>query len=394
MKSKLLEIDFEKRNIGLDVMRSLAIIIVLFGHLINIFIEHLYTVIPYTNLSLKRFFFYFVTGFDGVDLFFVLSGFLIGNSILSTYKSEKLSLKYLITSFWIKRWLRTLPNYFVVLILLILINKWFFMTNDSDINNNYIGYFVFYQNILSGELHFFPESWSLSVEEWFYITFPLVLTLINYLSNNFSVRKWLLLITIITFIIGGLFFRINYNLSSNFNSIGITCWNRDIRTSVLMRIDAIIYGVLFAFLNIYYSDYLKNLRYVFAFFGSMILAYSFDRFFLNTNKLDAVIFSHSLYFSFVGIGFAMWIPFFNYLRINSVFLIKVFTLISVLSYSFYLINFSLIQNIILRILENNSLILCFVKFLFCVISTFFVSLVLYKFVELPFMKLRKKIIYE
>ena len=394
MINNFLDINHNKRNAGLDVMRSIAIIVVLFGHQINIFIDHLDTVIPFTNLSLKRFFFYFVTGFDGVDLFFVLSGFLIGNSILTAYQEKKLNLKYLLSNFWIKRWFRTLPNYFVVLIILILINKIFFNLIDKEINNNYKDYFIFYQNIFKGNLTFFPESWSLSVEEWFYISFPLVLTGIGYLSYNFEIRKWLLLMTIITFIAGGVFFRLDYTLGANFNIIGNSLWNENIRTVVLMRIDAIIYGVLFAFLNIYYKDYLKKIRFKLAFFGTLILLYSFNKYFLNANKTDAFIFSHGIYFSFVGIGFAMWIPFFNYLRIGSSILLNLFTIISVLSYSFYLINYSLIQKNILILMENNSILFCFVKYFLCVFLTIIISIILYKYVEMPFMKLRKRIIYE
>ncbi|MDG1661044.1 MAG: hypothetical protein P8H40_06680 [Winogradskyella sp.] len=54
-------------------------------------------------------------GATGVDIFFVLSGFLIGGILLRKLEAGQTSFSDLVR-FWKRRWLRTFPNYFVVLI--------------------------------------------------------------------------------------------------------------------------------------------------------------------------------------------------------------------------------------------------------------------------------------
>ena len=87
---------------GLATLRAIAINIVL--------IYHYKVVVSPENL----FGFIGSLGWTGVDLFFVLSGYLIGNQVLSAFaKGQDFSLKL----FYIRRFLRTLPNYYFVLAL-------------------------------------------------------------------------------------------------------------------------------------------------------------------------------------------------------------------------------------------------------------------------------------
>lgn len=91
-----------KRSDGLDTLRSAAIMLVFMYHYI-VFVSHAPT-----------FDWGSVAGWVGVDLFFVLSGYLIANQIFSGIAAgRELSLK----SFYARRFLRTLPNYYVVLAL-------------------------------------------------------------------------------------------------------------------------------------------------------------------------------------------------------------------------------------------------------------------------------------
>src|ERR1700677_1387259 len=85
---------------GLDTLRAAAILLVLMYH---------YTVVVSGN---STFGLLSDIGWVGVDLFFVLSGYLIGNQIMSAIaRGEDFSLKL----FFARRLLRTLPNYYVIL---------------------------------------------------------------------------------------------------------------------------------------------------------------------------------------------------------------------------------------------------------------------------------------
>ena len=90
------------RNYGLDTLRALAIVLVFMNHYMS-FVS-----------GDATFGFLSEIGWTGVDLFFALSGYLIGNQILSAMRSERgFSLK----NFYARRLLRTLPNFYVVLAL-------------------------------------------------------------------------------------------------------------------------------------------------------------------------------------------------------------------------------------------------------------------------------------
>jgi peptidoglycan/LPS O-acetylase OafA/YrhL len=142
-----------RRNLGLDILRSLAIGLVLVAHALSFFAR--WTAFDLSSL-------YYVLGFLGVELFFALSGFLIGRILLESVLSERTwpSLR----RFYVRRWLRTLPPYYLVLAVLPLLGRHF---NWSSL--------VFLQNFSRKDLEFFPVSWSLSIEEWFYLLIPLVL---------------------------------------------------------------------------------------------------------------------------------------------------------------------------------------------------------------------------
>ncbi len=143
------------RNLGLDILRSLAIILVLLAHSLSFFFVR-------SRLDLTAS--YYTMGFLGVELFFTLSGFLIGrillNDVLQDCSWQSLR------RFYLRRWLRTLPPYYLVLLLLPLTGRRF--------NWNSL---AFLQNFSRRDLEFFPVSWSLSIEEWFYLLMPLVLLL-------------------------------------------------------------------------------------------------------------------------------------------------------------------------------------------------------------------------
>ncbi|MCF6324170.1 MAG: acyltransferase [Gammaproteobacteria bacterium] len=131
----------------MDFLRAVAILLVILAH----------SVFSYgapTHLAPLQF------GGTGVDLFFVLSGWLLGGLL---FKEAETQGQIDVKRFWIRRWMRTFPAYYAVLLLQV---GQRYLTKD-DVNFPW-EYFVFIQNY-SFPLEFFSISWSLAVEEQFYL---------------------------------------------------------------------------------------------------------------------------------------------------------------------------------------------------------------------------------
>ena len=137
-------------------MRAFAILFVLIGHGLDYLQPH-FNLRPINFLIL-----------DGVSVFFVLSGFLIGQILIRRIVGYGGGFAQL-RQFWVRRWFRTLPNYFLMLIVVMTFG-WYYWNYEL---NEALPFAVFLQNFAWPHPQMFPEAWSLSVEEWFYILFPL-----------------------------------------------------------------------------------------------------------------------------------------------------------------------------------------------------------------------------
>ncbi|SHK43135.1 Peptidoglycan/LPS O-acetylase OafA/YrhL, contains acyltransferase and SGNH-hydrolase domains [Shimia gijangensis] len=124
-------------------------------------------------------------GYVGVDIFFVISGFLITTIIVSEIEGKNFSLR----NFYVRRALRLLPALFFML-LLCLPFSWFWMLPDDleNFGQSLIASVLFSNNILltlttgywdlAAEFKPLLHTWSLAVEEQYYIVFPLALLLV------------------------------------------------------------------------------------------------------------------------------------------------------------------------------------------------------------------------
>lgn len=142
------------------------------------------------------------SGFVGVDVFFVISGYLIGSKIIPEIQEGRFSFKL----FWGSRFKRLFPAAAVMSIFTIVL-AWFIILPDdySKLGQSSLAHFFFSSNIFFWKnTHYFTESvssfpllhtWSLSVEEQFYLLLPILL----YWASKFGLRplRILFLITII-----------------------------------------------------------------------------------------------------------------------------------------------------------------------------------------------------
>ncbi len=141
-----------QRLFGLDLLRAAAVICVFLNHF------------EFSSKGiLARLFANY--GWFGVDLFFVLSGFLIGGQLFGKLAQGAV---FSMPEFYFRRLARTLPNYFAVLLVFYVL----WPEKPLGAAEPLWRYTFFLQNF--APLKVFFSSWSLCVEEHFYLVFPLI----------------------------------------------------------------------------------------------------------------------------------------------------------------------------------------------------------------------------
>jgi peptidoglycan/LPS O-acetylase OafA/YrhL len=164
------------RSTPLDILRSIAIIIVILYHSVQMSPVHLPRVAVVTRY-----------GEYGVDLFFVLSGWLIGGLY---WREVKIFGAVDIRRFWARRWVRTFPPYCVALVA-----SWLAVHSARGEPFDW-KYIVFMQNYYE-TIPYFLVSWSLCIEEHFYLAAPVIAgALILYLPRKTLWLSWVLLISL------------------------------------------------------------------------------------------------------------------------------------------------------------------------------------------------------
>ncbi|GAL86431.1 hypothetical protein CIN01S_02_00700 [Sporocytophaga myxococcoides] len=372
MQTSLTNVSVASRVYGLDILRAIAIIFVLEEHG-NDFL--------YEAFSIKA------PHLDGVKLFFVLSGFLIGQILIKTLHTG-LSMKALY-AFWIRRWFRTLPNYYFILIILVGINILI-----PVFEGTYTSFFFFCQNLFYPQQRFFLESWSLAVEEWFYILFPVTLYLLN---KTFPSRhKLSLLVSIGFFIIGAVLVRI---YKESYLDIQIfKDWDVEFRKVVFTRLDNIVFGVLGAFISNYYHSLWVKHKVAFLISGILLLLGDRIYFLFITNYIISYgWYSNIISFTIGSIATLALLPFLSELKTGKGIIFRLLTYISIISYSLYMVNLSLVRFRIIPY-SNEWLIkfglasyINYIDVALYWLYTIILSLLLYHFFEKPMTNLRDKL---
>jgi peptidoglycan/LPS O-acetylase OafA/YrhL len=351
---------------GLDHLRAFAIVSVFFYHYGAVFEHH-----PAWMATTSQF------GWSGVDLFFVLSGYLIGGALLRTVADGR---QIAIRDFYVQRFLRIIPVYWVVLTLYflfpVLIERshlpplWRFLTFTQNFN------------LSPAEGLAFSQVWSLCVEEHFYLVFPLLL-------GALSVRKW----GKQAFLFAGALIVLGCLLRAycwTRVQAGEARWYGTIYYPTYTHLDGLIVGVTIAGIFTFcpgIRDWMKR-------YSSGLLVGG-----VTTLCLAALICANQESFSSSVFGFPLIALGFGALVVAALspdcFLYRkasfITRTIAILSYSIYLVH-----KIVIHVIQGQAGRLRLnvdgtPMFFLCVIATLLTAWVLYIAIERPFMILRDRI---
>ncbi|WP_061236417.1 acyltransferase family protein [Leptospira santarosai] len=372
----------------LNGLRALAICFVLLNHFTIALKDILNLPAPLTLVYLNL--------WTGVDLFFVLSGFLISKGLWEEWQANS---KLEIKKFYIKRILRIFPAYYFFLFvsyalgkgLLLILNK-NHLTNEvkalSEALSNNWGDFVFLGNYIQG---INTHTWSLSSEEQFYLIFPFFCSILLF-KCEFKIRQALLwsLYLIPTII------RIYLIAYGDLQST--PPYFKEIYYPFHTRFDSFIIGIIAMdlysnekFHSIFKSNKILSLFLSGIFAFLLVIAHLID----SNSK---TIIAHTLKYNLINIGYA-GILLLSVSRDDSIYSkflsMKLFNPIARLSYTIYLWHF-IFMGIALKVLNiskaDGSSLLFHLKFLGTLIITIILAIPLYYVIEVPFQKLRRKLI--
>ena len=362
-----------KRFFGLDFLRALSISLLLFSHSSWI----------YNSTSL------FgriqdASGFLGVELFIVLSGFLIGGILYKQFLHENYSLKDACL-FISRRLMRVLPSYYLVVFILTIV----FLIFGFSIAPVW-KYLLLIQNFASPIPKFFPESWSLPVKEMGYI---FVVFLLLILSKSFVKvsKKVLFLTVVIGLIIATFFSKLYYDLHSA--NLDLKQWSFQIRSVVIYRIDSVLIGVLFGFFNYYYAAFMLAKRKWFLAAGVLLLFFMVLCIVVFKLRLNnASWFWNICCFPLLSLAICLFIPFLLNWKTPSETIGKVITFICNISYSVYLLHYSLILFLMKYFIDTKDFCLWQLNIftIFYILITVCLSYLLYTYFEKPINEFRAK----
>ncbi|RIA09294.1 peptidoglycan/LPS O-acetylase OafA/YrhL [Flavobacteriaceae bacterium MAR_2010_72] len=364
------------RIFGLDALRAIAITLVVVSHCTYIFYETTENPMIIGIRSL---------GAIGVDLFFVLSGYLIGGILLKHIDQNRTSFKDLIR-FWKRRWLRTLPNYYLVL----LINIGLLVLFAEQLPDMILLYIPFLQNFTVAHPDFFSEAWSLSIEEYSYLILPLLLFCGLQLVQRHQSKTIIFLMVTLALIGFQYVIKSRFYIDADVSSY--KDWSTMFRKVVIYRLDAVYYGFVLIYLCRLYPNIIRNYDKLFLTIGLLLFGsthvFIFVFSILPQTHLGFYVFG---YLTLIATCCALVFPAFLKLKKQGWFGGLIYFL-STRSYAIYLLNYSIVLLSLQKLInfeEMSFSIKLGVLVLFLVLTLIF-SNILYCYFEKPILNYRDK----
>lgn len=350
------------RNGVIDFLRGIAILLVLISHVFLVGASF-----NKSSLFLKTIYLYSQNGGIGVDLFFVLSGFLISGLIFGEYCQHK---EFRPVRFLIRRGFKIYPLYYIVILIGLLLPGLFL--NRSFYSKDLYSELLFVVNYVNSGDPPLGHLWSLAVEEQFYFFLSIFLFI---LIKFYKLSLTIFLNTYIIFFVTGFVCR-----AINFYEYNGSWWK--VVPLSHERFDSLFFGVL--------------LSYIFRFEKALLKWFTDRAWVILVISLCAVLlnFSQSVSWKVKSIVLLGINPiFFGFIMIvllemkqlcNSKF-IKPFSFIGKYSYSIYLFH-----PLIINVVKNETNGMPFLYYTVSFSGSIISGIALSKLIEFPFLKIRDK----
>jgi peptidoglycan/LPS O-acetylase OafA/YrhL len=354
---KSTNVNHQKREIYLDFVRGIAILMALGYHF-----NGTHTGIRIVDLALTA---SQKIGWAGVDVFFVLSGFLIGGLI---FKEYEVSNTFLPRRFLIRRAFKIWPIFYLYLLLILVTRRFPWQS-------------FFFQNFFHVQNYFLTplqHLWSLAVEEQFYLLFAVLFFL--YARSKVKSRNIIPKVLCVICIVCPILRTFAYFISVDVHLIQIQSQ---------YRIDALAFGVFLAYLKIFNIRRFETLaRQKLLLCVTLALCVGLLALFQDIGGFFVVI-RYSLGY-LLGASILLFC-YKNRLISGKYLIVRIFSWLGIYSYAMYLFQFVMyrvFEVIFSKLhLEFAGLLLLFAKYA----GAIGIAYVITKLVERPILRLREKV---
>jgi len=291
-----------------------------------------------------------------VEFFFILSGFVLYPQLIKILKN-----KGNLLIFYKRRWIRTLPLYVIILLITSALTGKLF-------SEDFFKYLFFIQKIIPNFItnDYYPIAWSLSIEELFYLFFPILIFFFN--------KKNIITNTVIIFFVIIIF---KYFLTNNFDS-------NFYRTGTLLRFDAILLGFL---IRHFYAKIIKfKFLLLITFLITFILYYQGQNYIISQQEQNLIKYIFILVLQLLSVMFLIIFTFLEPFLLKYNFIKNLSLLLSRQTYSIYLMHI-----IFIYLLDKIEFSLLVANIIYLP-SLFVVSLLIFNYIEKPLLNLRPKMI--
>jgi peptidoglycan/LPS O-acetylase OafA/YrhL len=335
---------------SLDIFRAIAIIAVIF--------YHFHHRLPY--------------GMLGVDLFFVISGLLVGGILTKEFLTYK---KINMPRFLLQRGFKIWPSYYFFLAFGSILAFIFYRNSHPDHIIPWYDmprYLLFYQNYVDLPVHWsFDHVWSLCVEEHFYILLPTCFIIIQVFVPEKNRVKALYTLVVLAIIAG-----IAFKYFSWFHTV-----KQDTYTGTHNRIDALAWGVLLNLVLSQFGERLKQVKWLYLL--SLVGLILFLMILHHAKVTDSEVYHNIVMRSLIPPCFFMLILGVYYLDFSRFYFLRT---VGYLSYNLYLWH-PIFVNVVSDYVSPGRLGLIVYLFVLTLMAALATLLV-----EEPFLKMRKGVV--